>query len=47
MDPFWDPKTTPTSINFVTSKRYLKMTFLGHRNGIKQQKKNVVYSSVL
>ena len=28
MDPFLDPKIDPKSIDFGTSKRYLKITFL-------------------
>ncbi len=53
MDPFLDPKIDPKSINLGTSKRYLKVTFFGHRNEPKMEKKQkktwctLVYSSVL
>ena len=50
MDPFLDPKIDPKSINFGTSKRYLKMTFLDiemNPKWGKKTKKNIVYSSVL
>ena len=35
-----DPKIDPKSINLGTSKRYLKMTFFGHRNEPKMEKIN-------
>ncbi len=50
MDPFLDPKIDPKSIDFGTSKRYLKMTFLDIEMDpklIKNKQKNIVYSSVL
>ena len=50
MDPFLDPKIDPKSINFGTSKRYLKMIFLDIEMNPKWEKKikkNIVYSSVL
>ncbi len=51
MDPFLDPKIDPKSIDLGTSKRYLKWTFFGPRNGPKmggkKRKQNIVYSSVL
>jgi len=50
MDPFLDPKIDPKSINFGTSKRYLKMIFLDIEmdpKWRKKTKKNIVYSSVL
>jgi hypothetical protein len=28
MDPFWDPKIDPKSIDLGTSERYLQLTFL-------------------
>ena len=50
MDPFLDPKIDPRSINFGTSKRYLKIIFLDLEMDPKwkQKKKGkMVYSSVL
>ena len=50
MDPFLDPKIDPKSIDFGTSKRYLKINFLDIEMDpklIKKQTKNIVYSSVL
>ncbi len=45
MDPFLDPKIDPKSIDFGTSKRYLKLTFLDIKmdpKWIKKRKKNSV-----
>ncbi len=50
MDPFLDPKIDSKSIDFGTSKRYLKMTFLDiemNPKRRKKNKKNIVYSRVL
>ena len=50
MDPFLDPEIDPKSIDFGTSKRYLKINFLDIEMDPKlkkKQTKNIVYSSVL
>ncbi len=48
---FWTSKSIDFDTFLRPQKRYLKMTFFGHRNepkmGKKNTKKNIVYSSVL